>query len=568
MKRFVAAAMRWLSSERAISAGLVALSLMVIVGWGLYLRWPAADVNIMRNEDVAGITYNADLIAAGQRPLVDNLEPKAPGAFFLTWAIFKVWGRSVRVHERFGIFWGLLAAVGMFVGGWALFGRISAGFVAGLLFTFGAPITDSLTVNYNSWMITGYVWTTALFVIGLRRGKLGWLAAAGATMVWTALLKRQGGVVMPLFVALIALGPHLPLPRGWVGIKRSSGLLAYVGGMALGYLPFVMFYLVTAGVSGAVVATKHFVFSATGWKYVGGQVDWNGKLDRIEDGLLGFWEFMALPTLLMLMTLVSVPLRRQRAPTAVGVLLAGHMVLSVVGLALGFRFYMGYYLQALPPAAWIAAHPDGPILRWFRRDEWPRQVWPALLRVGAVVLLLCGLLPAIVADAADLKKVRKYRERYNHYQHEAIKISAIVKDNSRRGDKIWVWGRWAWPVYFHANRLSCSRYYKVLSVVTTHLDNTWRRSTSMTRFNANSPWRVVGKDIVDCRPLFVVTANNESYRGWKPIEKMLREKYVQVPRFSARAFKVYVRKDHAEKMYEPYGKRKKPRTPPAKKKLP
>ena len=52
-------------------------------------------------------------------------------------------------------------------------------------------------------------------------------------------------------------------------------------------------------------------------------------------------------------------------------------------------------------------------------------------------------------------------------------ISQEIKANTRREDKIWVWGRWAWPSYFYTERQSATRYFKNLGVLTTQLTNTW-----------------------------------------------------------------------------------------------
>ena len=47
------------------------------------------------NHDVAGITYNADLLLRGGLPYVDTVEIKAPGTFYLVAAAFQLFGRSV-----------------------------------------------------------------------------------------------------------------------------------------------------------------------------------------------------------------------------------------------------------------------------------------------------------------------------------------------------------------------------------------------------------------------------------------------------------------------------------------
>ena len=57
------------------------ICLGILTGIAIFMRWPAVNNSGFHNEDVAGITYNADLLINGFLPLVDNLEYKAPGAF-------------------------------------------------------------------------------------------------------------------------------------------------------------------------------------------------------------------------------------------------------------------------------------------------------------------------------------------------------------------------------------------------------------------------------------------------------------------------------------------------------
>lgn len=524
-----------------VSAGwvglLIALFFLTLIT--LWARSPTLEVAFIQNEDVAGITYNADLLLRGQVPLKDNLEYKAPGAFFLVAAVFAIFGRSVEVLEGFGLFWAWLAMLGMLVGGRVMFG-LGAGVVAALLYTIGAPITDSMTVNYNSWMITPYIWATVLLVLGLKRGGLGWLIGAGIVGVLGALLKRQGATIVPLFGLILLAGRFLPAPGGWRPPSRWRGVFAYSGGVLLGFLPIVIYYLVQGGFTDFAA---HYFGSGAGWEYLRGEeVGKVGKLLRLEDGILGIFEFMALPAVLALMTAAALPLSPRRGWGLLGALLGLHLLMSFVGAALGFRFYKGYYLQLLPAAAWLAAHPAGPVLRWFaphQRLARPEQ-WLGRAAQIAGITLLC--LPATLPTLSLLKGQRRGRVLQNGYQREVKRISELIAKNTKREERIWVWGRWAWPVYFHADRLAATRYYKVLGLITTNLTNTWNRPTSMTRFVRKGPWKEIGQHLTQRKPAFIVCANNESYKGFTPLEKLLREQYDKVAIPKVRAFKVYKHK--------------------------
>ncbi|MCK5796827.1 MAG: glycosyltransferase family 39 protein [Deltaproteobacteria bacterium] len=519
---------------------VAAVALGLLTAFSLWLRSPVADVKGVQNEDVAGILYNADLLLRGKVPLVDNLEYKAPGSFFLTAAVFAVFGRSVHVHELFGIFWAILAMLGVFAGGRVFFNSLASGIVAAFIYAGISPIMDSMTVNYNAWMIAPYIWATVFFGLGLKGGRLRWLVVAGIVAVVGALMKRQGAMIVPLFGLILLLGPWLRAPGTWRPPSRVRGVFAFSLGVFLGFLPIAVYYL-AHGALGAFVS--QYFGSNAGWEYVQGEVNWSGKIDRLEDGVLGLFKFLVLPTMLAAMGAVSVTLRRNRGWTILGVLLGGHIFMSFVGASLGFRFYKGYYLQLLPAMAWLGAHPEGPILRWFNRWTWPSSGSGQVARVTQLLAVLLLCLPALLPTLSQVKVQRRGRVLRNAYQVEIEQISKVIAESTKPTEGIWVWGRWAWPAYFYSNRISPTRYYKVLGLITTNLTNTWKRPTSMTRFVKKGPWRQIGADLARTRPAFIVCAKNESYHGFSALEKLLRDHYVLLREPRVNVFTFWKRKD-------------------------
>lgn len=516
-----------------------------LVLFSLYIRQPTFVTDMMQNEDIAGITYNADLILRGKAPLVDNLEYKAPGPFFLVALVFALFGRSVEVLEGFGVFWSLLTLAGVFFGARALFGGMVSAISAALIFALYAPITDSMTVNYNSWMICPYVWASTFFIYAYRTGKLSFMLWAGISAALAALMKRQGAMIIPLMGLVLLLGHLLPLPRGFKGVKRWPGVFYFGLGGLIGVLPFFIFYLLHGGVTQFF---GHYLGSPAGWEYVRGkEVNWDGKLDRLEDGILGLYEFLAFPAILAAMSIATVPLTRHRGWNFIGVFLAGYFLMSFIGVSLGFRFYKGYYLQIIPALAWIAAYSYGPISRFFRYPNWPSTWYLQLGRIAQFGLILLLCMPAMMGGLKLLKKERRNRVHSALYRKEARKIANVIKANTTRDEGIWVWGRWAWPIYFYSERMSSTRFYKVLGLITTNLTNTWKRPTSMTRFVKKGPWKEVGKDLKQTKPAFIVTANNESYRGFKDLEDVLKKEYRPLKKPRATAFKFYIRKERTLK---------------------
>lgn len=527
-------------SERRARLARMAVDLAVLgllAAVALYIRRTGLFTDAFHNEDVAGITYNADLLRAGGLPYKDDLEWKAPGSFYMVWGIWEVFGRSLIHVQRFMAGWAWLAAVGVYAGGIALYGR-KVGAVAALLYAFGSPIADSIDVNYGAWMITPYVWCTVFAIVALKRGTLrGWIAA-GATLAAAGLLKRQAAVLFPLFALLIVAWPRLRAPDGWRGPpRRIPALAAFGGGLALGFAPILVHAAAHGGLGDVV---RHYFLSESGWRYVADSpLSAMDKLVRVGDGVLGFWEYMALPTVLAgltaLHTLASGEARRLGVR---GVLLAGHFGLSFVGAALGFRFFKGYYLQILPAAVWLAAHPRGPLVGWWPpyriKLRWRTLLWGALI-VGLAV-------PAFQQDLEQVESIHKRRRAPR--DREAAQIGRVIAQNTAPTDRIWVWGRWAWPVYYHADRLAPGRFYKVLGVLTNNLTNTWRRPTKKTEFTLDSPWKAVTAELVEGRPAFIAVSRNEGYRDWKAFKSLLRKEYQRIPQVGGRGIKLYKRKDH------------------------
>ena len=68
----------------------------------VWLRFPATQNGGFHNEDAAGIVYSARLLLAGGLPLVDTLELKAPGSFFLVAGVLKVFGDTLQSEPSGG----------------------------------------------------------------------------------------------------------------------------------------------------------------------------------------------------------------------------------------------------------------------------------------------------------------------------------------------------------------------------------------------------------------------------------------------------------------------------------
>jgi hypothetical protein len=447
--------------------------------------------------------------------MIHSVETMAPAGSFVTRALWQLAGRSMGAVDSFGLLWTLLATLGVFALGLQLFG-IASGLIAGILFAVGSPPLDGLYLSHPSWMITPYIWATVLFASGLKTCRQGWFVGCGVMVALAALFKHQGALMLPVYVLILASAPRLDRET------RRNSLLYLLGGLALGFLPFAIYYLLNGGLWEFI---KQYVFSPAGWRYLGGEGHWDARLSRLEDGFNGFWSIAALPSLLTCLGLVSIPMRRAGGWSPIGILLAGQLVAGLFGLILGFCFIPTHYLQLLPAMALIAGHPEGPLLRWFRL-QWPGG-WAGINRAALVFCLFLAIIPALFAQVRSIKHVQEQRLRPTPSQLEIKRIAGVIARNSKPTDSIWAWGPEAWPVYYYARRGSAIRHYRSLGLITTSPAVTWRRNPAV-YFVRREPVKTISADLKRAKPRFIVLTRNQPYRGFKELASLLNEHYEKV----------------------------------------
>ena len=142
----------------------------------------------------------------------------------------------------------------------------------------------------------------------------------------------------------------------------------------------------------------------------------------------------------------------------------------------------------------------------------------------------------------ELNSIRKMRKRPR--DQAAQYLGRVLKKNTDRGDELWVWGRWAWPVYYHAEMQSPTPYYKVLGLITTTLNNTWKRSGEPTRFVRRAFWEELIEQLESWSPAFIVTSRNEDYQEFTEFKQLLKTQYRRVPQAHSRRFELFRHRDH------------------------
>jgi hypothetical protein len=209
----------------------------------------------------------------------------------------------------------------------------------------------------------------------------------------------------------------------------------------------------------------------------------------------------------------------------------------------GFRFYKSYYLHVLPALALAAAAPGGLVDLALRRETWslPAGGRTRALWLGFTLMLATVVGLAAANDIANLGEIRGQRRVARDL--DAQRVAKVIAAHSAPDDRIWVWGRWAWPVYYHADRRAASRHYKVMNVLTTPLTNTWRREGDPERFVEEGPWREILDEVQAARPAFIVVAPNEDKRAFKAFNDWLSADFKVVPVAKATTLTLFARKD-------------------------
>jgi hypothetical protein len=523
-------------------------ALVILSIFHFWLRKSAISLPYFHNEDTAGITYSADLILRGGLPLVDTVEMKAPGSFFLLAGWWSMVGRSLENAQLLAVIWSYLATLGIGVGTWVLYRSTWATLFSMLMYISLAPFTDSIDINYGAWMITPYIWSACGLWWVIRQRSLSeketdhhWLII-GCLIATAALMKRQGAALFPLALFIIYWGPR----RGKQLGKLSTGL-AFMFGLFFSY--YALKGHLFEGVS-------HYFLSRSGWAYLASSVVSSShdmistppKLPRLWDGLYGLPYHLPISFLFAIFSQLVAwrsdqePVQHSPSQTSISKasLLWIFVGLSFCGTALGLRFFKGYYLQLLPGLIWLSVNPSS----WLKVLTLLQRLKGMKIKGNRMMLCitLCGVicLPfALKQSWLHLNKTLKMRSSALYlptiqvYQiSEYINLTKDQQNEKPNQDSLslWVWGRWAWPAYFYTQAHSPTRYFKNLGVLTTQLSNTWNpsRKSTPTQFDPHSPWRQAINELNAHPPQWILVAKNESKGHFKALNLFLQSRYQSV----------------------------------------
>jgi hypothetical protein len=230
--------------------------------------------------------------------------------------------------------------------------------------------------------------------------------------------------------------------------------------------------------------------------------------DALSEGVSALIFFLALPLAIAAFTAWPPRSRRDRAITLLAITWAAF---AILGASIGFRFYKGYFLAALPPLCLLAAAPWGlsGTARGLRRWQ----------RAALFVPIAFGVARQIV--------VLDHERDNRAVAHDlgGRKIADHVRANTTANDRIWIWGWHLWDVYSLADRLSGSRLYKSMNIITTDDDGNWRRARSPMKFVDGPAARRLLADLERSRPAYIVLGSTVPHREFAALGRFLRTHY-------------------------------------------
>jgi 4-amino-4-deoxy-L-arabinose transferase-like glycosyltransferase len=396
---------------------------VIIIALVVILRLPTLLPSLYNgDEGWYGIIAN-DTLDGGTfyRTAVDT---KPPGIYYIYVAVFKVAGKNnlLAVHVVAILVVVATALVVRRIG--ARVGDDWAGAWSGIgyaVFVHAYRPADTLPANTEIFASLFLALSVLAFLQGQRKARWGWMFLSGALVGVATLIRQPSAVTLGAMLAYLV---YLWLIPRYQSLGR---VLAAGGGLIVGFI--------------AVIA-------ALAWYY-----EWLGNL---HDAYLWAWAFAVryveaeTTVLYVLKRLVTVHLavmlawgllwyfgiwqvigtlrsfrRRTAAPTE-NVLLIFWLVLSYLGIFIGWRFPGHYHLAVLPPLSILGGQAFSRFVAEHWRSPQPRWRWIRAGIIGAVALPAIGfLVGAFVVRTQTLNFLPI--------------VQYIVKETTPN-DRIFVWG--------------------------------------------------------------------------------------------------------------------------------
>jgi hypothetical protein len=342
---------------------------------------------------------------------------------------------------------------------------------------------------------------------------------AGAFAGFAALCKQPNGIVLVPLLLMAGLGRVDPRSRAPSVLARAVDPGWVLLGFCLAHLPIVAQYL-AAGEFASLF--NGYFMSRWALRYLSAREAGLGA--SAWDGALALAHFLGLALVLAAFSSSSALGRWVAAWRRGEVLDVGEVqrlrelgfvcawvVATLVAASLGFRFYKGYFLAVAAPLCLLAGAPCGLLGRRCAAHWAPRSLG----------LALCSVL----AFRAGLMLDHVRQDRAQAHDLGGRRIAKHLLANTQPDDRIWMWGWHLWDVYPLTGRMSGSRIYKSLGILSQPNDDTWRRPAAPLRFVESEYSRQLIAELDASRPAYVVLGSTVPHREFNQLHEFLRAHY-------------------------------------------
>lgn len=425
---------------------------ILLAAWTGWLRAPSINAPMWNVDETIHAAAARQLLDGGLM-YRDTIDQRTPLTYYVFAAIFRVAGINNLAATRI-VLGGMIVAIGLSL---FLIGRrirqTATGVWASLIFTAIASYLiypGDAFAAHTEWFVILFTTTGALLFFGTEGcPSLSRSVAVGA-VYGLAFLSKQTALID----SLVPLGT-----LAWLGLTRhwsGRAVLRSATGIALGLVAVtaaVVLYFVLRG------AGRDLLFYTWTYnlKYYGPEVAWTQRLLSCGPFFIHLRELypvvlvasVAGLAILALRTLQLNPKPALVETRASDCFLLLWCITSFGGAISSGRGFDHYFIQCMPPLAWLAAWLPGWLTRRLRQSLVRRPIELRWTLLPIAALLAVGLNVAWTSAAA--RKVSPFPNE------QGFVVADFILEHTRPDEKIFVWG-YSPDIYFYANRAPASRY--------------------------------------------------------------------------------------------------------------
>lgn len=443
----------------------------------------------------------ADVIGRGGVPYRDAWEIKPPGIYYLFWAVFELFGRSMFAMRLFDVCWTLATAALLFVIGKKLW-SFWAGIFGALLFLARYALGFDFwhTTQCDGFASLPLVGAAALLLLVEERRRFLYALIGGALIGFAIIFKPTLGLflLLPFMVVFITSGQE--------SCSCPTRLLRFAG-YVLGCAAFLLAIVIFMSVQGGLRDMIAIVFK---WNQAYAALSSSTPLFvkipvQTMQFLLG-GQYLLLKLIGLLAIAATIQLVRDRTGGRVRWFVPTWALLMLAGVWVQDKYHAYHWLPVLPPIGLLAGYGIVMVGSWLNRiaGRAARPVAATGLALLAFLLATAWLaqfrfpLEYLTGRISQETYLAEYRDRASpDFSFAAdLQMAAFLDKNTAPGTPVYIWG-FEPLVYFLADRPSASRFITLQPLVTPWSPPAWRQELIT--------------DLEKKRPPFILVLHNDVF---------------------------------------------------------